>query len=154
MVEDPSDTDERRMNAAKALGRLGDARAVEPLIGVLRSEPPDYSKRIRGMAAEALGSLGDPRAVEPLIGALGDPGFTSSDAMYALVNIGEPAVESLIAALGDGERSEQVRADAAEALGRIPSGHAYEALAAFENDDSQAVREAVYRARHPHREIW
>ena len=47
--------------AAEALGELGDARAVEPLIRVLGNNPS---------AARALGEIGDERAVEPLITAL------------------------------------------------------------------------------------
>jgi HEAT repeat protein len=50
--------------AAEALGDLGDARAVDPLILALKNKNVG--------AAGALGELKDPRAVEPLIGALGD----------------------------------------------------------------------------------
>jgi DNA repair photolyase len=53
-----------RYDAAKALGRLGDPRAVEPLISALR----DVCKS----AAEALGKIGDSRAIEPLISVLED----------------------------------------------------------------------------------
>ena len=48
--------------AARALGKIGDARAVEPLIQkVLGSQ----------VAVESLGKIGDARAVEPLIQTLG-----------------------------------------------------------------------------------
>ena len=53
-------------NAAIALGKIGDKRAVEPLIKAL--EDGDYNGR-RG-AIKAMGNIGDERAVEPLIKAL------------------------------------------------------------------------------------
>lgn len=51
-----------RGRAALMLGKLGDMRAVSPLIDALES--PGYQMRLH--AAEALGKLGDPRAIEPL----------------------------------------------------------------------------------------
>jgi HEAT repeat protein len=56
-----------RRAAAEALGQLGDARAVEPLIARLG----DAAWNVRRAAAEALVKIGAP-AVEPLIGRLGD----------------------------------------------------------------------------------
>jgi HEAT repeat protein len=50
------------MTAAKALGDIGDTRAVEPLIKELGD--------INSAAAEALGKIRDERALEPLIEAL------------------------------------------------------------------------------------
>src|SRR5450759_2332909 len=58
-----------RRAAAEALGQIGDARAVEPLIAALKDE----SWGVRRAAAEALGQIGDARAAEPLIAALKDP---------------------------------------------------------------------------------
>ena len=54
--------------AARALGNIGDARAVEPLIALLRDRDRDVCKA----AAEALEKIGEP-AVEPLVAALKDP---------------------------------------------------------------------------------
>jgi HEAT repeat protein len=51
-----------RGRAALMLGKLGDTRAVEPLIEAL--DAPGYQTPI--FAAESLGKLGDPRAIEPL----------------------------------------------------------------------------------------
>jgi HEAT repeat protein len=48
------------------LGKIGDARAVEPLIQALEHEGLFWH------AAEALGEIGDTRAVEPLIKVLSD----------------------------------------------------------------------------------
>ncbi|MDP7590040.1 MAG: HEAT repeat domain-containing protein [Candidatus Poseidoniia archaeon] len=59
--------------------------------------------RVREAAAEALGKIGDARAVKPLIKALRDVAFdVRLNAAFALGRIGEPAIESLIEALEDG----------------------------------------------------
>ena len=57
-----------RVEAAKALGKIGDSRAVGPLISALSNN--DYY--VRWEAAKALGKIGDSRAVGPLISALSD----------------------------------------------------------------------------------
>jgi hypothetical protein len=51
-----------RVQAALVLGKLGDQRAVPPLIKALG----DTNKTVRGIAASALGQLGDASAAEPL----------------------------------------------------------------------------------------
>ena len=51
-----------------ALGKFGDARAVEPLVALLKDE----AWLVRKAAAEALGSIGDAAAVEALNAALKD----------------------------------------------------------------------------------
>jgi HEAT repeat protein len=58
-----------RWGAAEALGRMGDQRAVVPLIQALRDE--DW--RVRMKAAWSLGRLGDPSAIGPLREAQRDP---------------------------------------------------------------------------------
>jgi HEAT repeat protein len=60
--EDPS----KRWKAAESLGRIGDDRAVDPLIIALTDE--DW--RVKQKAAWALGKIGDPRALVPLRRAL------------------------------------------------------------------------------------
>ncbi|WP_218080331.1 HEAT repeat domain-containing protein [Anthocerotibacter panamensis] len=57
-----------RRKAAEALGRIGDLRAILPLIDALDTE----DLYLRDAAAWSLGELGDPRAIEPLV-ALLDP---------------------------------------------------------------------------------
>jgi hypothetical protein len=86
--------------AAKALGDLGDARAVEPLATVLGYE----SGNLRGAAASALGQIGDARAVEPLLASLeGEYAIRRRQTMIeALGQIGDlQAVEALVGLLDD-----------------------------------------------------
>jgi HEAT repeat protein len=83
---------------AKALGNLGDSRAVEPLIEALG----DRHVLVRRSAAQALGSLRDPRAVDALVKTLEKDSFlVQRAAAEALGEIGDPkAIDSLIDALG------------------------------------------------------
>jgi len=158
---------EVRKAAAAALGRIGDVRAVEPLVAALQDEddwvggqaalalgstgdPRAVSPLIaalregqrltRSAAADALGSIGDARAVGPLIDALGD----SPADMYAAKALGEigdaRAVGPLISALEDGDRT--LRAAGADALGRLGDARAVDALKRLLEDEHQAVRRA------------
>ena len=71
--------------AATALGKLKDLRAVEPLIKALNTYWHDQEDPLPGYAAWALGALGDKRATEPLIKVLNDNHvFYSSAAADAL----------------------------------------------------------------------
>lgn len=60
----------RRYEAALDLSRLGDERAVEPLVEAL--EDQDNDELLRYKAMRALGGLRDRRAIAPLIEVLGD----------------------------------------------------------------------------------
>jgi len=103
-----------RASAIEALGRIGDSRAVEPLIAALKDEDVN----VRWPAARALGEIKDTRAIKPLIAALKDwHSNVRKAAAKALVKIGTPAVELLIAALRD--EDERVRQAAAEALDHL-----------------------------------
>lgn len=86
-----------RKAAADALGQLGDAGAIGPLIAALRDEEVE----VRWSAAQALGQIRDARAVEPLlVVAIRDPLLSvRSAAADAIVVIGEPAAKPLIASL-------------------------------------------------------
>ncbi len=83
----------------KRLGEIGDTRAVEPLIQVLK----DKDKDVRLTAARVLGGIGDARAVEPLIQALTDEErVVRMNAATALGRIGDKrAIEPLTDALED-----------------------------------------------------
>ena len=118
-----------RSSAAVALGKIGDTRAVEPLIAALG----DQNEVVRRGGAMALGKISDrwqiPPAVEPLIVALGDEDkWVRRWAAVALGEIGDTrAVEPLIVALGDEDRVtgdgigdvKDVRHYAADALDRL-----------------------------------
>ena len=120
-----------RPAAAKALGQLGDARAVKPLLAALKDNKWSWSSRLRETAAEALGKLGDARAVEPLIAALKDKELSVRlAAAGALGELGHAAaVEPLVAAL---ERtSSPLCATVAEALGKLGDARAVEPLIAL-----------------------
>jgi HEAT repeat protein len=152
-----------RREAAGALGRMGDV-AVGPLIAVLEDEDAN----VRGAAARALGQTGDARAVEPLIGVLKDdthsvrnaaaealdllgwkPDRGRTGAWYWIakgdyrkcVAIGAVAVDPLIAALKD--KNENVRREAAGALGQIGDPRAVEPLIAALKDEDRDVRESA-----------
>jgi HEAT repeat protein len=78
--------------AAQALGLLGDVRAVEPLIAVLRGN--NFS--LKCAAAESLGRLKDPRAFEPLSVLLWKgEGELQIKAQEALTEMGPMVVEPL-----------------------------------------------------------
>ncbi len=83
--------------AVRILGMIGDTRAVEPVIMMLKDDDP----LVRWTAATALGKLGDKRAVEPLARSLitDERIRVREHAAAALAKIGDTrAVEPLIAA--------------------------------------------------------
>jgi len=105
-----------REKAARALGEIGDERAVESLITALLE---DESGCIRATAAEALGEIGDERATEPLKQALKDESkYVQVWSAFGLYKLGNTqGIEFLITALEDEGKS--VRVAAAEALEKI-----------------------------------
>jgi HEAT repeat protein len=112
-----------RLDAVKVLGKIGDSRAVEPLIKALR---PSRLGGVGWLAAYALGDIGDSRAVEPLIKVLEVDSHARKGEFW-----------------GDSERRCQA---AARALGKIGDERAVEPLAkALENEGSE-VREAAVLA--------
>ncbi|MGD1996106.1 MAG: HEAT repeat domain-containing protein [Anaerolineae bacterium] len=124
-----------RKPAARALGEIGDERAVEPLIDILTSYR--YSD-VRQAAAQALIEIGAP-AVESLIATLKrNDKDARTAAMAALIEISGPAVEPLIAALEKG--STRVRKFAATTLSEIGDERALEALISTLGDRKASVR--------------
>jgi phycocyanobilin lyase alpha subunit len=112
-----------RRNAAKALGKLNDLRAVEPLIGCLQSD--DYY--VRESAAQSLEALGDRRAVEPLVTLL-------SGGVEAAVKVeGKPHLVQPYEAI-------------IEALGTIGATTAVEAIRPFLRHEFAKIRYAALRA--------
>ena len=103
----------KALEAAVSLGKIGDRRAVEPLINMLK----DFDSVLTMIAAVSLGKIGDKGAVKPLIDMLMDDDKSkSSAAVRALGEIGDPlAIPSLIKCLKD----ESLRQGSFESLGEI-----------------------------------
>lgn len=124
-----------REAAAIALGELGDKRAVESLLPLLK-EP---NKSVRESTIIALGKLRDPRALPPLLDMFRQVS-TSYDSPYdskhdiplaiyrAIIRIGQPAVEPLIAILLDKKAGTYMREMSAVLLGQIKDVRAVEPL--------------------------
>lgn len=74
---DPNTDPRARVASIMALGRIGDQRAVEPLLGILKEGKDDWGSIIPG-AACALVDLSDERAVMPIIRAMGQHFYTGS----------------------------------------------------------------------------
>jgi len=133
-----------RALAAYALGQIGDIRAVEPLIEALNLNLTATSIPTRGATARALGQIGDARAVEPLIAALIDAlknydQNTATVATEALVKIGAPAVNPLIAAIRNGNKIVNV-------LEQISDVGAIEPLVMALKDDNRDICQAAVKA--------
>jgi HEAT repeat protein len=124
-----------RKYVARALGRIGDPRAAEPLSAGLKDQNGD----VRTAAAEALGHIGAP-AVEPLMAAFKYQGVRRY-ATEALAHIGAPAVEPLMLALRD--EDPDVRKYAAKALGRIGDPRARKLLRGAKLDPDESVRKVA-----------
>lgn len=153
-----------RKSAARLLGKIGNARAIEALVGALTSDSPGVVEA----AADALEGLrwrppernasgaaywasqGDSeKCVE--IGAVGVPSLivalgglhqtTRLTAAKALVRMGAPVVDPLVEALADGSR--QVRSNAARVLGDIGDVRAVGPLVAGLSDPNEGVRIAA-----------
>ena len=157
-----------RKAAAKALGELGDPRAVGPLINALG----DRDSIVCHAAARALGALGDRLAVDPLISALGNESCSVRvAAAESLWELGETdwrqwirgdmgdwgrlvqsrhprAIEPLIAALGRANRGNPWVQPAvlAEAMGKLGDPRAIEPLINALDINDFDVREAAAEA--------
>lgn len=170
MVKALQDTGfERRYIAAWALGQLGDARGVAPLIAALDDSNetvrryatrslikldrhavapmlaalPHASTRAAGYLIRALGDIGDARAVEALLDQVNGP--NRALAFQALGKLKDKRAENaLIAGLKDSDwRS---RMFAAMALGPLGSSKAAAALKPLLDDPEIVVREWAARS--------
>ncbi len=131
-----------RIPAVEALGKSGDARAVEPLCAVLND--PDIG--IRKAVAEALGQIGDARAAEPLIALLSDPDpGVRAAAVTALGKLHDAeAVGPVIKSLNDNDSG--VRAAACETLGQLGDARAETPLTVCLKDNDATTRDSAAAA--------
>jgi HEAT repeat protein len=132
---------EVRLQAIQALGEIGDARAVKPLLIVLLEKSVIESRE----AAEALRKIGTP-AVESLIAALkGENADTRGKAATELGKIGDArAIEPLIAAMKD--KNANVREAAVVALGKIGDARAVKPLISALGDEWFDIAKAAAEA--------
>jgi hypothetical protein len=133
-----------RWRAARALGKIGDERALELLKERLKM---DKDPGVRGIITRTLGKIGNDKVVGLLIELLQketENGGVREEAAGALGRIGNiSAVEPLIAALKD----KAVRTSfVAEALGEIGDGSAIGHLEEAQEDPDRFVQLSVKEA--------
>jgi HEAT repeat protein len=138
-----------RVNAMTTLGKIGDVRAIEPLINILKDKIlKDEDVTLRETAAIALGDIANARAVEPLIETLKDKRANiRMAAVTALGKIGDPrSLEALIQVVGGknpamfGDRNPEVQKNAVEALRKIEDPRVKTTLIYALEDDDAIVR--------------
>ncbi len=119
-----------RRSIIQALGKIGDARAVDALLQCLQDAQED--KDLRWAAAYALGQIGDARAVDALLPCLQDAQEDKDlrqEAAKALGQIGDTrAVEALLPCLQDAQENKDRRQAVAYALGQIGDARAVDTL--------------------------
>jgi HEAT repeat protein len=112
-LDDPDD--EVRGKAATALGRLGDRRAVAPLLEHLLTDPAPF---VRARIASSLALFGGPEVIDRLVRTLGDSAWwVRMRGVEALEQIGPTAEGPLLVALDDPDP--EVRQRAAVSLERL-----------------------------------
>ena len=123
--------------ATSALSHIKDPRAVEPLIALLKNK--NTASFVRASAAKVFGNIKDPRAIDPLIATSKDTDQHARwSAIWALANIGEPAVGPLIVVLKDPNYLD--RLFAASSLSEINDVRAVSALLeAWRNRDFAVI---------------
>jgi HEAT repeat protein len=132
--------------AAEKLGKLGDPRAVAPLVRALT----DPDRGVRQAVVVALGKLGEKRAVRPLASALKDKDpYVRINAAYALGKLGDRQVAGILKQavsgfLQGGAWVDEFRAAVTWSLGRLgdpqASAMALQALRDFHGIDSDRRR--------------
>jgi HEAT repeat protein len=139
LVEDRNANSNLRRTACWFIARLGDQRAVYPLLKAFKD--PDTS--VSQEAGVGLGVLGNKRALQPLATTLtrSEDNDRRYIAAYALGLLRDSrSVEPLLATLHDREDDQTVRGHAAEALGNIGDRRAIPFLIEALDDRSAEVR--------------
>lgn len=133
-----------REAAARILGKMGDSRAVGPLIAVIESAQSVFL--LREAAINALSKLHDSRSLEPLVLVLKNDESNRAVAASALGALGNPeALEPLVSALQD--KSDSVRQGVAWALAQLGGKRGAEALiVACTKENNPDVRKTMANA--------
>ena len=132
-----------RARAALALGRVGDARAVEPLRGLLS----DREARVRESAALAAGILGETALSAALAPLLNDPDdAVAARGAWAIGMLGEKTGAEALSAGVRNASSPARRAACLRGLWRYGGAGAREAAAPYAADPDAAVRAAALYA--------
>lgn len=128
-----------RAFAAELLGRVGNARAVLPLLETIQATNTEDGD-VREIALRALARIGDPGAVAPLIEALKKAeGWLAPRIADILGRHGDLVIDPMIAFLDD-ETRHPARAWAAAVLGEVKAPRAYPVLLKSLNDLDDEVR--------------
>ncbi len=135
-------TDETRIRITDALGKIGDRRAIEPLIEALINDP---HKEVKALAATGLGNIRTRRAVPALTEALTYDDTTATNAATALGKIDvatEDAVQKLIIMAMGKQMRETLRLAAINALWQLKPGDATQPmlLLVFSDETSPIIR--------------
>lgn len=148
-----------REQAAKALGEIGDRRAVVPLIGVLSAS----DGFLVGAAAVVLGKFGDARAVAPLLTTLASAApqawrvssqsRAACGAAEALGSLGDPrAIVPLVDELSN--RNISLRKAALLALAKLDPSHALERWTLALSASEETLRTAAVHALQEAQPSW
>lgn len=144
-----------RCSAALALGKIGDNRAIIPLMSILNNREENY--RLRLAVAESLGKLGDDYAVSPLIEILSDEReksvYLKESVAKALGMLGdiraiEPLIDMLESKRGIRDKFNFLKEQIIEAVGRIgrPNRKASDSLILALRDEAPSIRLAAVEA--------
>lgn len=121
-----------RLAVIRALGEIGDPRAVPLLLDLMGSDDPEEYLYVSSFAAKSLGQIGDSTAISGLITALShERSGPRRMAATVLGNLGDgSAIPALAVALKDPDPQTQIIA--AKALRKIGTQAALHAVAVWE----------------------
>jgi cyclophilin family peptidyl-prolyl cis-trans isomerase/HEAT repeat protein len=132
------------VSAVRALGQIGNAAAVTPLLRLLRDPKTDVGTLVETINALAL--LKAREAMDDLLDAIGSREVAvRGAAINAVAAIDQDAFIIALSGL-DPDRAWQVRADLARALGQLPREQALPQLNTLVRDDDLRVVAAAARA--------
>lgn len=144
-----------RCNAAMALGKIRDERAIVPLMSILNDRAENY--RLRLAAAETLGRIGDEYVVKPLIDILIDERekslYLKESVVKALGLLGdiraiEPLIDMLESKRGIRDKFNFLKEQIIESVRRIGRSNrkATDSLLLALDDDAPSIRLAAIEA--------